>query len=1070
MAGSRSNIPAANATDSGSMPARMERWSLNRLFALRRSDRPVLMLVTPLFTVVTAASVIVATSTRAVFLTEYSVAMLPLMFLGSALFTALASLGYVAIIERVALVPRFVGLLALAVLSFAALQAAYPLSPHWVALIQLVWCTGIAHLLLIQSWNMMSALVPARQGKRLFPVLAAVSTLGAALGGGLVHALLPVSGARNLMVPALLMLVFPLIRVEKIVKALSRAAADNSSPIEVPEVSGRPVRSSPPAGGAWFPEVTRGVASIWRSPLLGRLAGLVFLLQAASLIIDFQFSTELKLRYDRDELAGFLGIYYGLSNLVAFFVALLATGRIVRVVGIGMAISASAVLLALGSSAYFLTAVMGLGFGFWAIAATSFAERVTQFALTKNAMQLLVMPLEMRKGERAKTLIDGVVYRIATALVSGVLLLLAPSAQHLGLLAPAAILACLGVIGLGWSIGPHYRRALLAGLRARRVDADVDPQTRALLERSALIEVRQRCARGGVAETLQALKIARDSRLPLTIADLDPAARHTDPEVARLGLELLNDLGLTPSRDLLESLLATDPAPPVLREVLRLLLRVKDPSLAPKITPLVQNSDAGVARLALMWMKAAGVDEPRSVGADLAADLRSDSIPRRARAAYISSVFSVDGGPDLVHMLEDPSSQVRLNAVLSMGQVGSSEFVGPLVRSLGRGELVQAASDALFRYGHAVLNLLDEQLADPTLPPALRLRVMRVIERFGNAKAVDLLMRQADAHSDFVRDHALLVLWRIAREPDRPHPPLDWLRMRMSHEIELLLAYDQIEALAAATTVPHLHFLSELHASRLRADLRGFRLLGLVGSRAAMHRAWLHYRSKDVRARSTAIELLDQHVSDPVLRPFVALVEAGDRASGQQDSAFTPLPGIHSTPQQMPPILATVEPWLERVWEWAQRPQEAKVGRDAMDLVFLLKGVSLFSDLSGEQLLPLTEIVQHAHVEAGDLVFAEGQPAHHLYVLLEGEVEVLHGGEVVATLGSKECFGEMALLDQSLRSASIRVRKDADLLAIARDDFQDLLDLHPTLARGVIRVLTKRLRMANETVSAELHR
>jgi CRP-like cAMP-binding protein len=64
----------------------------------------------------------------------------------------------------------------------------------------------------------------------------------------------------------------------------------------------------------------------------------------------------------------------------------------------------------------------------------------------------------------------------------------------------------------------------------------------------------------------------------------------------------------------------------------------------------------------------------------------------------------------------------------------------------------------------------------------------------------------------------------------------------------------------------------------------------------------------------------------------------------------------------------------------------------------------------------------------------------------------------------------MALLDQSLRSASIRVRKDADLLAIARDDFQDLLDLHPTLARGVIRVLTKRLRMANETVSAELHR
>jgi len=216
--------------------------------------------------------------------------------------------------------------------------------------------------------------------------------------------------------------------------------------------------------------------------------------------------------------------------------------------------------------------------------------------------------------------------------------------------------------------------------------------------------------------------------------------------------------------------------------------------------------------------------------------------------------------------------------------------------------------------------------------------------------------------------------------------------------------------------------------------------------------------------------LLDQHVRDPAMRPFVALVERSESWGGSRGRPDTPLPGSRSTPEGLEPILTRVEPWLAQVWAWAQRPQEEKLGRDAMDLVFLLKGVPLFSDLSGEQLLPLTEIVQNAHVEAGDLVFTEGQPAHHLYVILEGEVEVLHGGECVATLGPKECFGDMALLDQSLRSASIRVRKDADLLAIARDDFQDLLDLHPALARGVIRMLTKRLRVANEAVTAELQR
>jgi putative Mg2+ transporter-C (MgtC) family protein len=86
---------------------------------------------------------------------------------------------------------------------------------------------------------------------------------------------------------------------------------------------------------------------------------------------------------------------------------------------------------------------------------------------------------------------------------------------------------------------------------------------------------------------------------------------------------------------------------------------------------------------------------------------------------------------------------------------------------------------------------------------------------------------------------------------------------------------------------------------------------------------------------------------------------------------------------------------------------------------------------------------------------------------LEGEVEVLHGGERVAVLGVKECFGEMALLDSSVRSASIRVRNDVELLVIARDDFQDLLELHPALARGIIRVLTHRLRIANQSVLLE---
>lgn len=1055
---------------------------LRSMFALRSSDRAILAKVAPLFAVVTAASVIVATFTRAVFLTDHTIAMMPYMFLGSAIFTAIVSIGYVAVIEKISLVRRFVGLLLVAEVSFFALHLLYPLHPKGIALVQLVWCTGISQLLLIQTWNMTSVLVPARQGKRLFPVFAAVSTLGAAAGGGLVSLLLKAFDARHLMGLVLGLLLWALLRVGSIVRALSSAVVETSVETEVLHPNPhRRVESTGFLHGT-LREIGRGFRSIAQTPLLLRLAVLVFLLQVASLILDFQFSSTLKARFSRDELANFLGMYYGIANTVAFGVALFATSRVVRIVGIGMAISASAVAVGIGSTVYFLMASGGgLKSAFWILVATSFAERIGQFALARNAMQVLVMPLETRKGERAKTLIDGVIYRVATASVSLALLLMHPTQANLYLLAPPAIVACLFAVMIGLSMNPHYRRALFEGLRARRVDSDADPQTRALLVRTAMNEVRQKLRSNDQRDIFQAIDIARESRLPVHVDDLMPVALGEDEEAARRALEAMNDLGVQPEKHVLLGLLARDRGPSVIREVLRLLGAFPDKGMAPLIAPFLQHTDVGVARLAYMWLRNAGADQQIAAAqATVNTEIRSEVSAQRARAVYITGAYGAVQSLDLVPMLEDPSPLVRANAVISMGQIGQPEFIDPLIDCLGRGDLVQGASNALCRYGADLLGPVAERLRDHPPPPTVQLRLLRIIERVATPEAVALLMIETDIPNTLVRSHAILSLWRIARQPDNPRPPRDWVRNHLLDEIERLNRYQDIEAHCQGLTPRHRFFLSELQALRLQADARGFRLLGMIHSRAAMHRAYLHYRSPHQRTRSTAIELLDQHIVDPVLKPFVNLVE---RNEGLMSGAFAAMDTMAtsnlSLDADVDAMLGQVEPWLGRVWHWAQsesvsggrqaRKQNpgGSVGRDPMDMVFVLKGVPLLSDLSGEQLLPITDIVQHVHVDVGDLVFAEGQPGNHLYVIVEGQVEVLRGGDRVAVLGVKECFGEMALLDQSARSASVRAIKETELLVIARDDFQDLLDLHPALARGVIRVLTQRLRVATEALAQD---
>jgi hypothetical protein len=363
------------------------------------------------------------------------------------------------------------------------------------------------------------------------------------------------------------------------------------------------------------------------------------------------------------------------------------------------------------------------------------------------------------------------------------------------------------------------------------------------------------------------------------------------------------------------------------------------------------------------------------------------------------------------------------------------------------------------------MSAIENRVLDDDVPVNTRIWLLGTVERVGNQEAVDLLARHANSPSASLRNQAVLSLWRIAREPDAPHPAEDVVRDRVMQELALLDNYAAIEVYAQGKGPRADFFNAELEALRLQTETRTFRLLGFLYPRASMYRAYLHYRSPVRRTRSNAIELLDQAITDPQLKAFVALVERAEDTSG----ALRPRSGAYhviSTDEVMHNILREGEPWLARVWRWATHVHSLTPGGtmsdDPLDRVFVLKGIPLFAGLSGEQLLPVADIVSEVSFERGDVVFEEGQTGHHLYLIQSGKVEVLRGGECKAVLGDKECFGEMALLDESTRSATIRVVEDARLLAIARDDFQDLLDLHPPLARGIIAVLTRRLRAANE--------
>ena len=103
-----------------------------------------------------------------------------------------------------------------------------------------------------------------------------------------------------------------------------------------------------------------------------------------------------------------------------------------------------------------------------------------------------------------------------------------------------------------------------------------------------------------------------------------------------------------------------------------------------------------------------------------------------------------------------------------------------------------------------------------------------------------------------------------------------------------------------------------------------------------------------------------------------------------------------------------------------------------------------------------TDNITSEHFEPGETIFEQGDVGDRLYVIQRGSVEILRDGERVATLANGEYFGEMALLSNAPRNATVRAAEPTDVLAVAKGDFAKLLVGFPELGSDLAGLAAKR--------------
>jgi CRP/FNR family transcriptional regulator, cyclic AMP receptor protein len=137
----------------------------------------------------------------------------------------------------------------------------------------------------------------------------------------------------------------------------------------------------------------------------------------------------------------------------------------------------------------------------------------------------------------------------------------------------------------------------------------------------------------------------------------------------------------------------------------------------------------------------------------------------------------------------------------------------------------------------------------------------------------------------------------------------------------------------------------------------------------------------------------------------------------------------------------------------------------------LLRNVPLFSVLPEHQLALLTSVVSRKTFPRGTTIIAAGDTTESLYVVISGRLKVMmsddEGREVIlAMLGPTEFFGEMGLLDDHPRSASVVAIEACELLSLAKRDFKKCLAENFEMTMTVMRGLVKRLREADQKIGS----
>jgi HEAT repeat protein len=853
-------------------------------------------------------------------------------------------------------------------------------------------------------WGLAGSIVDTRQAKRLFPLFGASVILGAIVGGFLTAPLARWLQTENLVLiwAAGLLIAFTL---------GNRLINQTVSQLRAPRITGRR-----PAGA--LDEIKAGYHFVRGSRLMRWIvaSGVLFSILAYSLSLPFARSASSEFP-EADQLAGFLGLFQGITTTAALVVSLFVANRLYARLGLMTARLGLPVIYLLGFGVLMVFPV------FPAVVAFRFTEQLWSQGISNAAYQAVFNVVPPQRRDQTRTFISAVPDQIGT-FAAGLILVVGQQALSPQALYLLGLVTAIGTMIVLWQQKRAYAGALVAALH------DGQPQV-------------------FVSEAAPFSEFQRDAAaFSIVLMGLS----SPEASVRRVSLEVLSELPAPQASSSLSALLH-DPDTEVRVLALKALARAKATTALIEIAACLDDSQPEVRAQAVEALRQLA-DQGRGL-AELICPLLDDKSPAtRARAAL--TLFNLGESALALHtlqqMLESVEVESRLTTLKALGELRDAEANEWIVAALNDPLpcVRQAAAQAL---PASISNSLAPRLVlalgddDPVVQDAIAAAIGRV----GPA----LL----DATVAALSDPALEIGALAALEYLPLQPGAKVLRGYAETSTARALRYHNLRQGIHLNGDERLQLLADsLHDAAQRRAVNALRAIGLLSDREAIRTAIANVTSRDPSQRANAIETLEAIGERDLVRPLLAIWESG---------ASTAL----VWPDGLAELLNDDDAWLRDCAALVQAappsPGENNMHTlptlSLMERVLFLRRAPLFAGLAPSDVKDIAALADERLFHDAELIARQGDPGDEMFIIVAGDVSVHErvdgqSEQEVIRRSAGDVVGEMAVISQEPRMASLIALGPVRLLSVDRKQFESMLRERPEIGLAVMRVLIARLK------------